>query len=74
MATSSEMEQVVGKALLDSSFRAKLLVDPEVAAKSINVQLTELQATRIRDLDSKLLEWWALGFWELRGQAENFFW
>lgn len=69
----SEFEQLVGKALLDSTFRAKLLMDPKGTASSLGVQLTEDQVARIQE-NSRLFEWWAAGFRELQGQIDNYLW
>jgi hypothetical protein len=74
MATMSELEQVLGKAILDKEFRARLLEDPETAAASVSIKLAEAQAARIRSLDADVVEWWARGFDALKGHAQSFLW
>ncbi len=74
MATMSGLERVLGKALLDSDFRSRLLGDPQKAASSIRVKLTTAQVARIRSLDPGLVEWWAQGFQTLKGNGEEFLW
>ena len=56
MATHQEMDQIVGKALLDSEFRGQLLKDPEKAAEEIGICLTLQQVGRIRKLDADVLD------------------
>jgi len=74
MAMMSELEQVLGKAILDKEFRAKLLEDPEAAAAGLSIKLTEAQVARIRGLDADLVEWWAKGFDAVKGISHSFLW
>jgi hypothetical protein len=74
MAMMSELEQVLGKAILDKGFRARLLADPETAAASLSIKLTDAQVARIRGLDADLVEWWAQGFDALKGISQGFLW
>ena len=50
MANQSDLEKLVGKALLDATFRTWLFTDPVAAAASIGIILTTEQANRIKAL------------------------
>ncbi|MCC7354350.1 MAG: hypothetical protein IT330_11390 [Anaerolineae bacterium] len=50
MASQSDLEKLVGKALLDAAFRNWLFTDPVAAAASIGVALTPEQANAIKGL------------------------
>jgi hypothetical protein len=74
MAMMSDMEKLIGMAILDGGFRAKFLADPAAAAKDVCVELTDLQVSRIQSMDPKLLDWWAQGLDKIRGEAQGFLW
>ncbi len=76
MATFAEMEQLLGKAVLDPDFRKQLFEDPEAAADSICIELSEAQVGMIEQLDHDKLDWWAEGLNKLmdRGETQGFFW
>ena len=50
MATETELEQLLGKAILDSDFRRKLLEDPQGAACKAGIDLSATQAAAIGNL------------------------
>lgn len=50
MASQNDLQLLVGKAMLDDGFRAWLFKEPEAAAASIGIKLSEPQARYIRDL------------------------
>ncbi|HSR32946.1 MAG TPA: Os1348 family NHLP clan protein [Anaerolineae bacterium] len=70
----TQLERVLGKAILDSDFRQQLLANPQEATVGIRVKLTDAQAAAIQNLDPDLVEWWAEGFEVARGGAEGFLW
>jgi len=74
MITTQDMERVLGKAILDADFRQKLLEYPQEAAQGIGVTLTAAQMAAIQNLDPELVEWWAEGFEQVRGGAQQFLW
>lgn len=55
MATQAQMDRLVGKALFDSEFRARLLENPEKAARTLRYRLDGMQANRIRNLNPETL-------------------
>lgn len=67
MATQTQMDQLLGRALFDNDFRKNLLVDPEKAALSLDCQLDAAQAARIRSLDPVALEQVAVNFQKTAG-------
>jgi len=50
MASFNDLQLLIGKAILDDAFRSRLFKEPEAAAASVGVKLSEPQARRIRDL------------------------
>ena len=74
MAEMEELECVLGKAVLSSDFRQRLLAHPRKAAKGMGVDLNDAQAAAIRNLDPDLVEWWAQGFEVARGDVQGFLW
>ncbi|MCC7354352.1 MAG: hypothetical protein IT330_11400 [Anaerolineae bacterium] len=50
MASLNDLQLLIGKAMLDDGFRAWLFKEPEAAAASVGIKLSESQAKRIRDL------------------------
>lgn len=56
MANREQLDRLVGKTMLDVGFRDRLLGDPEGAAESIGVSLTEAQANHIRQWDLDVLD------------------
>ena len=56
MSEREQLEQLVGKALLDTSFRERLLRDPESTAESIGLRLSGPQTQRIGEWDGDLLD------------------
>ncbi len=51
MASQDEIYQLLGKALIDADFRARLSTDPLGAAAGIGMTLTEEQAAAFRASD-----------------------
>ena len=61
MATQKEMHELVGRAVVDEAFRAKLVANPEQAAKEAGFDLTPeqlnaFQATDLKGLGEGLAE------------------
>lgn len=48
MASSAELEQIVGKLLSDSDYRARFSANPDGAAKELNITLSPSQLDRAR--------------------------
>lgn len=76
MASMAELEQILGKAVLDEKFRAYLLKEPQAAAGSVCVELSDNQLAAIQQLDGEALTWWAAGLDKLlgKGYGQGFFW
>ncbi len=55
MATEKEMHELVGRAVVDHEFRAKLMADPEQAAKEAGYTLTAEQLAALKSADGKAL-------------------
>jgi hypothetical protein len=53
MATQKEMYELVGRAVVDEAFRAKLVADPEHAAKEGGYDLTPEQLNALQSADLK---------------------
>lgn len=62
MATSAQMDRLIGRALFSDDFRKLLLEDPEQAARSLRYRLDSTQIARIRSLNPKDLERLAADF------------
>jgi hypothetical protein len=56
-----ELEPLVGRAILNAKFRRWLLADPQAAAESMGIQLTDGQVAHIKGLDPKAVTWWMKG-------------
>ncbi|MCC7354351.1 MAG: hypothetical protein IT330_11395 [Anaerolineae bacterium] len=54
MANQRDLEILVGKALLHDGFRYWLFTEPEAAAESVGVSLTEEQASHLRGLGPEM--------------------
>ena len=54
MANQSDLETLVGKALLHDGFRYWLFTEPEAAAQSLDITLTEEQAQNLRGLGPEM--------------------
>jgi hypothetical protein len=68
MATQKEMYELVGRAVVDEAFRAKLVADPEQAAKEGGYDLTPEQLNALQSADLK-------GLAEvLHGRLPKYFW
>jgi len=65
MATMAEMEYILGKAIIDTDFRAMLMKDPDAAAKSIGLSLTPAQSIGIKKIDAAKFEKWAKMFMDV---------
>ncbi len=62
MATSAQMDRLIGRALFSDDFRKLLIEDPEKAARSLRYRLDSAQIARIRSLNSEDLERLAADF------------
>lgn len=67
MATQTQMDQLLGRALFDNDFRKRLSVDPDKTAGELSCQLDAAQAARIRGLDPTALEQVAAEFQKAAG-------
>jgi hypothetical protein len=56
MASQAEINQLIGTALLESDFRARLLKDPAGTAKEAGITLTDGQARFIGQIDPDKLD------------------
>lgn len=56
MATTVQLERVIGKALMNPQFRQELLADPTAAARSMRIRLEPEQIERIRGIDREALD------------------
>jgi len=48
MATTEQLQQLVGKLMLDPAFRREFAGDPEVSAQRLNIQLTPEEVASFR--------------------------
>ena len=53
MATEQELHQLVGRAVVDKAFRARLAADPVAAAAEAGVTLTAEEAAGLRSEDGQ---------------------
>jgi hypothetical protein len=53
MATQEEMYALIGRAVADAEFRAKLAADPEAAAKEAGYVLTEEQLATLKSAEGQ---------------------
>jgi predicted DNA binding protein len=53
MATQKEIHELIGRAVADADFRAKLVEDPEKAVKETGLELTEEQMATLKQADLK---------------------
>ncbi len=55
MATEKEMHELLGRALADEAFRARLLDDPRQAARDAGYDLTEEQLAALKTIDTQTI-------------------
>jgi Ribosomally synthesized peptide prototyped by Frankia Franean1_4349. len=53
MATDEEMYALIGRAVADPAFRAKLMTDPQAAAQEAGYTLTEEQLAALKSAEGK---------------------
>jgi hypothetical protein len=53
MATEKEMHELVGRAVMDATFRQQLLTDPAGAATAAGYELTAEQLAALQSADGK---------------------
>ena len=53
MATEKEMHELVGRAVVDPTFRSKMMADPRLAAKEAGYTLTAEQLAGLRKAEGK---------------------
>ena len=53
MATEQELYQVIGRAVVDPGFRARLAADPVAAAAEVGVTLTAAEAAGLKAEDGQ---------------------
>ncbi len=51
MATEKELEELLGRALTDEEFRARLFDDPQQAARDAGYELTAEQLATLKSID-----------------------
>ncbi len=66
MATTRQMELLIGKALFEPEFRKKLLKNPKKTAESMNIRLNPMQIERIKGLKTEDVDQVANDFDTLR--------
>jgi hypothetical protein len=71
MATQAQLERLIGKALLDNEFRAKLLGDPEAAAKNLRIRLEPVQIMRLGKVDPQAADNLAAEFRRMAAQTSD---
>jgi len=55
VATEREMQELLGRALADEAFRARLLDDPRQAVRDVGYELTEEQLAALKMIDTQTL-------------------
>ena len=55
MATEKELQELLGRALADEAFRARLLDDPRQAVRDAGYELTEEQLAALKMIDTQTL-------------------
>jgi hypothetical protein len=55
VATEREMQELLGRALADEAFRARLLDDPRQAVRDAGYELTEEQLAALKMIDTQTL-------------------
>ena len=55
MATEQEMQELLGRALADEAFRARLLDDPRQAVREAGYELAEEQLAALKMIDTQTL-------------------
>ena len=53
MATQKEIHELIGRAVADADFRARLVEDPEKTVKDAGFELTEEQLASLKQADLK---------------------
>ena len=53
MATVKELHELVGRAVVDAEFRAKMVADPAQAAKEMGYELTAEQLATLKNAEGK---------------------
>jgi len=56
MARKEDLRAVAGKAIIDATFRQKLLDDPEQAIKEAGIDLSDEQMKALKEMDKTELE------------------
>jgi hypothetical protein len=74
MASQAEINELIGTALLQSDFRARLLKDPAGTAKEDGIQLNEVQTKFISQIDPAALDEVAARFLEVAHWSETQMW
>jgi hypothetical protein len=53
VATEKEMHELIGRAVIDPDFRAKMMTDPGEAAREISITLTSEQVAALKKTEGK---------------------
>ncbi len=56
MATQPQLQRLVGRILMDPTFREEVLNNPEATLKGLRMRLNADQLSRLKSLDSKAVE------------------
>ncbi len=62
MATQPQLQRLVGRILMDPTFREDVLKNPEAALKGLRMRLTADQLSRLKKLDPKAVDGLAAEF------------
>ena len=60
---------LAGRAFLDPDFRAYLLENPEAAATSLGLHLSESQLENLQSVNAEMVDEWVAQFQEYTGQS-----
>ncbi len=74
MASQAEINQLIGKAMLESDFRERLLKDPTGTAREAKIVLTPAQADFIGKIDPKEMDAAAAQFLDAAHWSEVQMW
>lgn len=67
MATNAQMHRLIGRALMEPEFRYILADDPKRAARMMRIKLSDLQLSKVEQLDRERMDELARQFEDLIG-------
>ena len=74
MASQAEINQLIGRAMLESDFRARLLKDPQGTARETGIGLTPREAEFIGQIDPGQMDAAAAQFLDAANWSEVQMW